>query len=190
MTLLVLWVLWTATAPWKSSVAHAELDRLGISYTSAAFIDSARAGNLEVVKLFVVAGMDLDATDGDSWTALHRAAFGGHLSVIKFLVGRGASVTATTDDGHTALHFAAAIGRLAVVEYLLGQGADLDAKGTFGWTALHWAAWGGQLEVVRYLVGHGVSLTARDDNSGYTAKDLARRKGHAAVANYLASVGG
>ena len=75
--------------------ARAELDRLGIAYTFAAFQESAFAGNLAVVRLFVQAGMSVDARDDYGGTALHWAAWSGHLSVVEFLVGAGADMDAT-----------------------------------------------------------------------------------------------
>ena len=78
--------------------ARNELTRRGIAYTESAFVNSALAGNLEVVKLFVWAGMPVTTTDrGDlNLTPLHKAAKGGHLEIVKYLVEQGAFINATT----------------------------------------------------------------------------------------------
>ena len=115
--------------------ARAALESLGIEYTAGAFIEAAKVGNLDVVHLFVWAGMDIEATDHWGDTALHRAASWGRLSVVEFLVGAGASLTATTNGGtSTPLHLAAWWGRLAVVEFLVGAGADVTATTNDGET--------------------------------------------------------
>ena len=67
--------------------------RRGIAYTERAFRDSAEAGNLAVVKLFVLAGMSVNTAD-DGRTILHYAASGGSVSVVEYLVGQGLDVNA------------------------------------------------------------------------------------------------
>jgi len=107
-----------------------KLAALGIAYRVDAFLDAALDGRLAVVRLFVQAGMPVNA--GPDRTALHFAAGEGHLEVVEFLVGAGADVNATDTIGKTALHFAAWRGRLEVVEFLVGAGADVDATDTTG----------------------------------------------------------
>ena len=154
------------------SDARAALARLGIDYTVSAFIDSAGAGNLEVVKLFVEAGMSVDTANADSHTALHFAAWYGRLEVVKYLLGAGADVNVESDTGVTALHEAASTGLLDVVQLLVGSGADLEVRDQWGSTALHSAATWGRLEVVEFLVGQGLAVDARDEDGG-TPRDRA-----------------
>ena len=201
----------------EAAAARAELDRRGIEFTEWAFLDAAKSGNLEVVRLFVAAGMSVNTATERGVTALHFAAYNGHLSVVQYLVGAGAdleatgkgkgrmefhwtaggdhelvqslfdALTAASNDRWTALHFAAQAGHLAVVEFLVGAGADLEATSNNRWTALHWAAIEGHLAVVKYLVGQGLSVTATDNN-GKKPRDLAEDEGHGAVVNYLDSL--
>ena len=146
----------TYLGPKTAAEARAELTRLGIAYTAAAFVDSARTGNLAVVKLFVQAGMSVESTlIAISYTALHYAAVYGHLAVVKYLVGQGASLTAKNISGDTPLHLAT--NYLAMVKYLVGQGASLTAKDNEGRTVLHKAVADDQLAVAKYLVGQGAS---------------------------------
>ena len=177
----------TYLGPKTAAEARAELTRLGIAYTAAAFVDSARTGNLAVVKLFVQAGMSVESSSLGS-PVLHRAAAYGHLEVVKYLVGQGASLTAKNDSGFLVLHLAAPAGHLEVVKYLVGQGASLTAKGRNGETALHSAATVDELEVVKYLVGAGSSLTATD-KWGNMALHRAAKYGQLAVVKYLVGQG-
>ena len=111
----------------RETPVRAELDGLGIAYTETAFIDSAGAGNLEVVKLFVEAGMSVDARNNygvKGVTALHRAASWGHLSVVEYLVGQGASLTAKSNVGKTAKDIASYWGHADIVDYLESEGGD------------------------------------------------------------------
>ena len=167
--------------------ARAELETIGEVFTARAFVDAAEDGKLAVVKLFVAAGMDIDATPY-SVTALYLAAGRGHLEIVKFLVGAGADLNATNSWGGTALHLAADEGELEVVKFLVGAGADVNATTSWGFTALHFAAWGGyDLAVVKYLVGAGADVNARDEY-GRTPRNVAGLNSD--VEEYLESVGG
>lgn len=53
------------------SGARAELESRGIAYNDAAFLNAARAGDLEVVRLFVEAGMSVNTASTSGVTALH-----------------------------------------------------------------------------------------------------------------------
>lgn len=72
--------------------ARTELAGRGIAYTEKGFRSAARSGDLEVLKLFVEAGMSVNAASG-GWTALHNAAES-DLEVVKYLVEQGADVDA------------------------------------------------------------------------------------------------
>ena len=174
----------TYLAPKTAAEARAELTRLGVAYTGAAFLDSAAAGNVAVVQLFVQAGMSLETKDNRDRTALHFAARDGRLSVVQYLVGQGASRTATA-SGQTALHYAAWSGRLAVVQYLVGQGESVSAKNG----ALNEAAAHGYLSVVQYLVGQGADVNAKTNALFAAAAGWKALQGAAQVVQYLVGQG-
>ncbi len=168
----------------STAAARAELDRRGIDYTEWAFVDSAAAGNLAVVKLFVQSGMSVESKGSGSATPLYGAAGSGNLDLVKYLVGQGADVNAKDFNGFTALHAAARSGKLEVVEYLVEeQGLDVNATDNLGGTVLHPAALGGSVAVVEYLVGLGLDVAmTRDD---WTALHSAAGRGHLEVVRYL-----
>lgn len=133
----------TAQVSLTPADARAALERRGIAYTADAFLNAAVAGNVEVVQLFVEAGMPVDTNDRGR-TALYIAASWGHLEVVEYLVGQGADVD------RFALHVAALEGKLEVVQYLIEQGADAWAKYD-GATPLDMAKAGSHTDVVAYL---------------------------------------
>ena len=115
------------------SQARAELERLGIDYTDVEkFLGSLKAGNLAAggagnlaaVKLFVVAGMDVNAKGKDGGTALHEAAGQGRLDIVKYLVDRGACVRVRDAYGRTPR--GRAQGHTDVVEYFDSLADDDD----------------------------------------------------------------
>ena len=117
------------TAALTAADARAELARRGIPYTDEAFRATAWDGDLEVVKLFVQAGMSVDAKGRNSgWTVLHLAAMKGHLEVVRYLVGQGADVVARDNNGDTARYFAAVEGHTDVASYLASLYVELEAR--------------------------------------------------------------
>lgn len=133
----------TSTCTMTAGDAQAELARRGIASTPIAFIDSARAGNLEVVKLFVTAGWyTVDISNSENFTLLHFAAEGGSLAVVQYLVEQGASLAARG-------------GSLAVVQYLVGQGANVNATDNSGRTVKDYAHDYGHSDIAEYLESIG-----------------------------------
>ena len=76
--------------PLSVDQARAQLKERGIPYSQRSFLTAAGEGNLEVVRLFVEAGMNIRAQNPDEGydTALMRAAGEGHLPVVKYLVSQ------------------------------------------------------------------------------------------------------
>ena len=125
------------------------LEDLGIPYNQRSFIEHAGEGNLEVVRLFVWAGMDVNVQPytartvlvstrekptalihlESSWfpeegqedndTALMKAAGGGHLEVVRFLLDNGADREIKNQQSQNALMFATAEGGLDMVKFLV-----------------------------------------------------------------------
>jgi ankyrin repeat protein len=125
------------------------LNRLG----ATAFLLGAKNTDLEVLKVLLDAGADINIPSADGTTALMVAAGlamwyvgedGGSLpgqedeavEVVKLCVERGADVNAVNKMGETPLHGAAFRGVNAIAEYLVEKGAKLDAKDMRGWTPL------------------------------------------------------
>ena len=148
-----------------------------VSYSQHSFL-AAAAGDLETVRLFVQAGMDVNAQspNGNYDTALMRAAGGGHLKVVQYLHNRGADLYAENGqcvgdwvdevvveepmcNQQDALIWAAWQGRLGVVEYLIDQREYIPHMGWIDYrygpdSAMMIATYGGHLEVVKFLHRH------------------------------------
>jgi ankyrin repeat protein len=76
-------------------------------------------GHLEMVKLLVAAGAEVNSQDSYDWGPLVSAAARGHLQVVKYLVEKaGADVRWADPDGQRAFVYAASRGHSDVVEYL------------------------------------------------------------------------
>jgi ankyrin repeat protein len=92
--------------------------------------------NLDLVRLFVDAGANLEAKDDSGFTALHMATWYRRTEIMKYLVEQDADLEAKDDSGFTALHMATWCRHTEIMKYLVEQGADLEAKDSEGYTAL------------------------------------------------------
>ncbi|CAH1122114.1 unnamed protein product [Ceutorhynchus assimilis] len=151
---------------------------------------AAGAGQIEVCKLLLELGADIDATDEDGQKPIHAACQNNFSEVAKlFLQQHPSLVMATTKDGNTCAHIAAAQGSVTVIEELMKfdrQGVISARNKVTDATPLQMAAEGGHAEVVKALVRAGASVT--DENKGgFTAVHLAAQYGHMQVLEVLRS---
>lgn len=75
-------------------------------------------GHLEVLKLLIQHGGDVQLADISGCTPLHVAARNGHLTCVKYLVLQGADFRMKSKKGNTALAMAKANSQQKVAEYL------------------------------------------------------------------------
>ena len=120
-------------------------------------------GQLDIVKVLVENGADVDVKDADNNTALHNATLRGHLEIVKLLIENSADVNAQDNDDQTALHIAAEFGYLEIVKRLIENGADINHPDDDLVTPLHNAAEFGCLETVKWLIANGADVNVKDD---------------------------
>ncbi len=80
-----------------------ELKKLGLAFDAATFQKCAKDGNIEHVKLFIDAGMDVNIKGDKGWTALMAASLNCNTEVVKLLLEHKADVNVKDDTGKTAL---------------------------------------------------------------------------------------
>jgi FOG: Ankyrin repeat len=151
---------------------------------------AAGGGDIEAVKEFLAAGVDVDAKDEVESTPLHGAAQYGHLETVELLIAKGADVDAKDEDGETPLdyaegetavllrkhggktsywfkagesiHIATVAGHIEAVKQHLAAGADVNAKDDGESTPLHNAASEGHKEIAELLIDKGADVNAKD----------------------------
>jgi len=99
-------------------------------------------GDLEQVNKLVDRGIDVNLTDPDGLTALHRACTENYLNIASTLVNNGASVKKQDNDWWTPLHAAANAGNWRICNLLLTNGADPHAVNAEGDLAIDLVAEG------------------------------------------------
>ena len=90
-------------------------------------------GDIDMVKLLIAEGADVNAKDERSWTALHHAARNGHKEAAELLIAKGADINAEDKEGRTPLYIAVCHD-YKVAELLIDKGADSNIKTESGQT--------------------------------------------------------
>jgi len=127
---------------------------------------AANYGHLDVVRLLVSRGANIEVQDTTRHTPLMYAAFEGHIDIVRYLLSVGADVNAACMSGETSLHEAAQGGKTKIVEVLLEHGHAIDPMDTrwSGATPLMWSARWGHTETFQTLLAAGADhkLTTTD----------------------------
>lgn len=168
--------------------ARRDLEQKGISFTEEAFLERVNHGELDIVKLFLAAGMNPDARDQNGDTALMIAIAASGEPVAEALLRGGASVNARTKNGSTALHLIALRGDEQIAQLLVKRKADVNAKTDIGETPLMIAALRGYPNTVKLLLDAGADVRARD-NRGETPLMHAIERNHTEVVEILKAAG-
>jgi ankyrin repeat protein len=152
-------------------VLGANLDWQDESYYNFAPLHvAAWFGRVEIVRMLIDAGADVEAKDNDGWAPLHRAA--GNVEIARMLIDAGANVNVQDEKGWTPLHVAALNERVEIVRVIIGAKAKLNVQNNYGWTPLHVVAIYGNVEIARMLIDAGARKDIRDDE-GRLPYDLA-----------------
>ena len=117
-------------------------------------------GNIEVVKLLVEHGGDIQAQDIFGHTPLSYAVMNDHVPVVEMLLDRGADVNSKSGAYEAPLLCHAANGnQVKMVELLIARGADVNlTSDEGGHTPLHCAAYTNSREVAQVLIEAGAPL--------------------------------
>ncbi|XP_014672088.1 PREDICTED: protein fem-1 homolog B-like [Priapulus caudatus] len=123
---------------------------------------AAAEGHMNVVKVLVEHGADVNHPTSTNSTPLRAACFDGRLDIVKYLVQNKADLLIANKYNNTCLMIASYKGHLGVVHFLLVAGALPDERAHCGATALHFAAECGHLDIVKSLLVHNARMLPND----------------------------
>ena len=126
---------------------------------STPLIDAAWSGNVEIARVLLEHGADVNATHREAGsTALEYAVLTGQTAVVKLLLGAGADTSRRYRYDQTVLHIAAARGFPPILELLADSHASLNPVDANGNTPLDEAVLHNQAEAVRFLIAQGADV--------------------------------
>jgi ankyrin repeat protein len=156
---------------------------------------AATQGNhVEVVRLLVSRGANVNAQDAQQDSAFLLASARGYTDIVQITLAAGADVASTNRYGGTALIPACHYGHVDTVRLLLTTGIAVDHVNNLGWTALLEAVILGDgglahAEIVRLLIAAKANVNLADAQGVTPLKHaLARKQVH--VAELLREAGG
>ncbi|XP_022906707.1 ankyrin repeat domain-containing protein 17 isoform X2 [Onthophagus taurus] len=168
---------------------HANVEDRGIKGECTPLMEAASAGHLDIVRLLVVHGADVNAQSTSGNTPLMYGCAGGHQDVVKFLLENGANVEDHNENGHTPLMEAASAGHVGLAKILLEHGAGINTHSNeFKESALTLACYKGHLDMVKFLLEAGADQEHKTDEM-HTALMEASMDGHVEVARLLLDSG-
>ncbi len=123
------------------------------------------AGNLDILKLFIDAKVNIEATNAKGMTALHWTAFFGNFpdtpSMAVLLIRSGANINAETESGGTRpLQLAVTQGDFNMTALFVTYGASINGQSRRGSgnTPLHLAAYLGKDKILEFLIKKGAFI--------------------------------
>jgi ankyrin repeat protein len=85
-------------------------------------------GHLEIVKVLIENGTDVNCKNNNGWTPLIWLSNYGNLEIVKVLIENGADVNCEDNDNWTPLIESSYQGYLKIVKVLIENGADWNIK--------------------------------------------------------------
>ncbi|KAI8941427.1 hypothetical protein NX059_002649 [Plenodomus lindquistii] len=142
---------------WLGSSQEKLTARKATSQSGVALALATRSNFVEIVRLLVEAGVDVNYQDEGGETALHMAARYGYAECAKALLEGSNTNRAHVDICEktfdwTPLFIACVDDHLHIVEILAAAGADLHRADNSGWTAIEHAALRGHIAIAEKLV--------------------------------------
>ena len=158
-----------------------------VGYTS--LHTAASVNHIEMVKLLIKHGANINSKDESDNSPLHMAIYGGHGKLAKLLIESGAYIHSRNYNDNLPIQMAAHAGLPEVIQQLIEAGSPINAQDQVGDTPLHDAALQGQVEAAQVLLGAGADVNATN-NAGKTPLDLAEQQGHDSLTEILKAAGG
>ena len=124
--------------------------------------DCCQKGNVEMIRILVAAGANVNVMDDYGYTPFSYAMRGNNPEAIAAILVERPKVSA--EDLNFALQRAALAGSPKTVEISIDQGADINATYAKGLTPLHYAIQSGSLRTVQALVEAGADIHSIDNN--------------------------
>jgi Fem-1 family protein b len=120
-------------------------------------------GHLNIVKMLVKHGANVNHCTETNSTPLRAACFDGRLDIVQYLINHKADLNLPNIYNNTCLMISSYRGHTEVVEFLLQNGAEVNAQANCQATSLHYACECGHLEICKLLIDHGADVNLQNE---------------------------
>nr|XP_001391675.2 hypothetical protein ANI_1_1862064 [Aspergillus niger CBS 513.88] len=145
---------------------------------------AAFGGRTPAVRCLLAHGVNVNAVQHKTGTALQAALEGEQYHIADLLLSHGADIDEHWTKFGSCLQVFSERGKLEVVQFLLDRGANVNDKGGVNGTALQVACDAGHVEVVQLLLQKGADMNAQGKAIG-TALHAASANGHLGIVEML-----
>ncbi|XP_054710914.1 ankyrin repeat domain-containing protein 17-like [Uloborus diversus] len=152
-------------------------------------MEAANAGHLDLVKLLIQHGADVNAQTSQEKKMKGAKAKNQDLSMKAQQEMHGTLPSIVCPEGNTPLMFACAAGHEDIVKVLLDAGSHIEDHNENGHTPLMEAASAGHVGVAKLLVERGASINTHSNEFKESALTLACYKGHLEMVRFLLEAG-
>lgn len=144
------------------------------------------SGRLEIVKMLLKAGVDVNVQTRDGTRPITTAAYFGHLEIVETLLDAGADIKYLDKAVGISnpLCVAASANQVEMIKLLLRRGMDIEAPTHSGDTALILSALDNRFDAVKELISQGANLEAVN-HQGNTPLLAASYKGNCHIVDEL-----
>ncbi len=191
-------ILWRAVEELPEDLLPFVLDMVTLDFTFVDIIngrtplhEACIVGRIDLVRLCIERGIDIEARDAYDRRPLHYAAMHGNARLCQYLVERGGNVLATDMDGFTPLIQAVISGHVECVKIFVDNSPDSltgPTSQSSDLIPLTLACQYGHEEVARLLLRHGAK--SLPNSEGLYPQHMAARSGHANICRLLIQEGG
>jgi ankyrin repeat protein len=144
-------------------------------------------GCVELVRMLLGAGAQVDAGTPEGFTPLFLAVEHGHTEIVRMLLAAGAQVNKIAHNGATPLRHAIVKNYVGIAPLLIDAGVDVNAAKNGVETPLHLAALKGRVTMAEQLIVSGARIHVTD-NLGRTALSHAQAHQHQDVVDILEEI--
>jgi ankyrin repeat protein len=132
-------------------------------------------GNLEIIKMLLENGSDINTTGELGESMLHIAARAGHVSVINFFLEKGLDIHSKDNNGNGLLHYVALNDfsrrrtvsieqKKQIIQLLIDGGCQLEEKNERGQTPLFTATIHNKANILDIFIEKGANSNIQDHN--------------------------
>ncbi len=149
---------------------------------------AAREGTVEIARLLLARGADVNVQDGEKTTALEAAISRDQTAIVALLLEKKADPNSVNKYMQSALSNAAAADNLEVTEMLLKAKAKPELPGLV-LTPMMFGAFAGNADLIRLLVRYGADVNYASKETGQSALTSAISAGKPEIVALLIELG-